>query len=77
MIEAVGNYRKETGNLPEQIVIYRDGMGGPSLTTLVKDLEIKLISDTLETKQKGYTPKIIYCLIDRNITHRLFYKYDA
>lgn len=35
IIEAVGKYRGNTGNLPEQIVVYRDGMGGPSMTALV------------------------------------------
>ena len=43
-IEAVGIYKRNTGNLPEQIVIYRDGMGGPSMTALVADYEVKLIT---------------------------------
>ena len=42
-------------------------MGGPSMTALVQDLEVKLITDTLENKVAGYKPKIIYCLVDRNI----------
>jgi len=32
---AVANYQTNTRTLPEQIVIYRDGMGGPSLTAKV------------------------------------------
>ena len=35
MNEAIVNWHKNTGQLPEQIVIYRDGMGGPSLTKMV------------------------------------------
>lgn len=42
-------------------------MGGPSLTTLVKEKEVKIITDLLETKAEGYKPKIMYCLVDRNI----------
>jgi aubergine-like protein len=44
------------------------------MTKLVQDLEVRHIVDTLETKQAGYKPKIIYCLVDRNIQHRLFSK---
>ena len=43
-VEAVGIYKRNTGNLPEQIVVYRDGMGGPSMTALVQDLEVNIIS---------------------------------
>jgi len=28
----------------------------------------------LENTTPGYKPKIVYCLVDRNIQHRLFYK---
>ena len=66
-VEAVGVYKKNTGNLPEQIVVYRDGMGGPSMTALVQELEVRLITETLENKVAGYKPKIIFCLVDRNI----------
>lgn len=74
IIDAVGKYRANTGNLPEQIVVYRDGMGGPSMTTLVQEIEVRAITEAIETKQAGYKPKIIYCLVDRNIQHRLFSK---
>jgi hypothetical protein len=44
------------------------------MTALVQEYEVKFISDALENKQAGYKPKIIYCLVDRNIQHRLFSK---
>jgi aubergine-like protein len=49
-------------------------MGGPSMTTLVQEIEVKAITEAIETKQPGYKPKIVYCLVDRNIQHRLFSK---
>lgn len=67
-------YHKANGNLPEQVVIYRDGMGGPTLTQMVQKEEVKAISEVLENTTPGYKPRIIYCLVDRNIQHRLFYK---
>ena len=75
--EAVGNFNKNTKTLPEQIVIYRDGMGGPTMTAKVEKLEIKVITDMLESTTAGYKPKIVYCLVDRNIQHRLFHKVNG
>lgn len=72
--EAMGEYQKNTKSLPEKIIIYRDGMGGPSMTTKVQELEVQVICDLLENTAPGYKPKIIYCLVDRNIQHRLFSK---
>ena len=40
----------------------------------VEQIEIKVITDMLETTTPGYKPKIVYCLVDRNIQHRLFHK---
>jgi len=72
--EAMGVYNKNTQILPEQVIIYRDGMGGPSMTTKVQEHEVKVITDLLENTAPGYKPKILYCLVDRNIQHRLFVK---
>ena len=74
MNEAIHNWHKNTGQLPEQIVIYRDGMGGPSLTKMVQEREVETIRNYLENTTPGYKPKILYCLVDRNIQHRLFAK---
>jgi len=49
-------------------------MGGPSMTSKVQQLEVKVITDLLENTAPGYKPKILYCLVDRNIQHRLFVK---
>ena len=49
-------------------------MGGPSMTAKVQEHEVKVITDMLETTSQTYKPKIIFCLVDRNIQHRLFDK---
>ena len=49
-------------------------MGGPSLTKMVQEREVETIRNYLENTTPGYKPKILYCLVDRNIQHRLFAK---
>ena len=70
--DAMGNYHKNTKGLPEKIIIYRDGMGGLTMTAKVLEHEVKVITDLLENTSPGYKPKILYCLVDRNINHRVF-----
>ena len=65
--DAMKTYHQTNSALPEQIIIYRDGMGGPSMTTRVKEREVAEIQNLLENTTQGYKPKIIYCLVDRNI----------
>jgi hypothetical protein len=33
----------------------------------VQEIEVKLITELLENTTQGYRPKIVYCLVDRNI----------
>lgn len=73
--EALINYQKmNKGPLPEQIVIYRDGIGGPTLQQKCLEVEVKEVIDRIRGFQQGYQPKIIYCFVDRKVSHRLFYK---
>ena len=44
------------------------------MTAKVQSFEVKVITDMLENTTQGYKPKIVYCLVDRNIQHRLFAK---
>ena len=47
--EALKNYQTSNkGNLPEQIIFYRDGCGGPTLLQKVLDMEVKYIVEYLE-----------------------------
>ena len=68
------NYQKNTKSLPEKIIIYRGGMGGPTMTAKVQEHEVRVITDLLENTSPGYKPKILYCLVECNIQHRVFVK---
>ncbi|TNV84199.1 hypothetical protein FGO68_gene5845 [Halteria grandinella] len=72
--EAMQQYQTNNKSLPDQVVIYRDGMGGPTLTAKVCQYEVNVIRELLEQTTPAYKPRIIYCLVDRNIQHRLFDK---
>nr|AEX87970.1 Otiwi8 [Sterkiella histriomuscorum] len=73
--EALQNYQaKNKGPLPDQIVIYRDGIGGPTLQEKLKNYEIQRVLEVIQSFQQGYNPMVIYCFVDRNVSHRLFYK---
>jgi len=37
------------------------------MTVKVQEIERKVITDLLENTSPGYKPKILYCLVDRNI----------
>ncbi len=76
--EAMAYYENNNKTLPEQIIIYRDGMGSSSMTQKVQDIEVKVITELLENTTPGYKPKIIYCLIDKNNhQRRLFCKQNG
>ncbi len=40
----------------------------------VQSYEIQIITDQLENSALSYKPKIVFCLVDRNIQHSLFVK---
>ncbi len=46
------------------------------MTSKVQELEVKVITNLLENTAPGYKPKILYCLIERNIRDRFFVKQD-
>ncbi len=70
----MGNYQKNTKSLPENVIIYRDGIGGPTMTAKVQEHEVRVITNFLEETIPGYKPKILYCLVNRKNHHRVFVK---
>ncbi len=68
------NYKKNIKDPPENIIIYRDGIGSPSMTEKVQEHEVRVITDLLEKKSPGYKPKILYCLVNRKNHLRVFVK---
>lgn len=55
-------------------MIYRDGVGGPSMEHKLLEMEIEFIITNINGFAQGYMPKIVYCLVNKRISHRLFEK---
>lgn len=73
--EALSTFKQSTkGTLPEQIIIYRDGLGGPSMATKVEEYEVSRILAAIKGFAENYTPKMLYVLVERRISHRLFHQ---
>ena len=53
------------------ILLYRDGVGGPSKVPKVLDQEVGEMIKTIHAHDKDYTPKILYTLVDKRVSHRL------
>ena len=56
------------------IFMYRDGIGGPSMQTKALAGELEQMVESIKGYAQGYNPKIMYCFVDKRITHRLFEK---
>jgi aubergine-like protein len=54
--------------------MYRDGCGGPTMETKIMEREVELVSNAISNYTQGYNPKILYVLVNKRITHRLFEK---
>ena len=70
MKEALGNYFKHNRKLPQTIVVYRDGVGGPSMQDKVLDYELNDMVAAMTGFQKDYTPNILYVFVDKRINTR-------
>ena len=68
---------KNQGALPDQIIIYRDGIGGSSMMEKCLKTEVEQVTSAIISYAQYYQPQIIYIFVNRNITHRLFYKDQA
>ena len=70
---AINSYADHnSGCAPENIVIYRDGIGGPSFKDKVIENEVKYIEESIKKFNKGYNPGLLYVLLDTNMSLRLF-----
>eukprot|EP00347_Sterkiella_histriomuscorum_P023353 403334969 len=75
LLKSLSHYQKKNaGDLPDQIIIYRDGIGGLTFKRKLKRYEIEKVLKTISQFKKGYDPMIIYCLIDKKTSLRLFHK---
>jgi Piwi domain len=65
---------KNKGSLPDQIIVYRDGTGGPTFREKLLKTEIPQVIAAIQGYSNNYNPQILYILVDRIVTHRLFYQ---
>ncbi|XP_038122427.1 protein aubergine [Culex quinquefasciatus] len=74
VVKALRAYRDEFQNLPNRIIIYRDGVGDGQLK-YVHDLEITSIKEKLKliTKDAPTTPKLTFLVVSKRINTRLFH----
>ena len=58
--------------LPKNIVVYRDGVGGPSFRNKVLQYELGEMIAAMKAYTSGYDPKILYIFVDKRINTRFF-----
>lgn len=72
---ALENYEKHNGgNRPRTIIVYRDGIGGPSMVDKCYNFEVPHIKGALDDCYGGSGPKLMYCFVDQKINQRFFFK---
>lgn len=69
VIEHVENYLKVNGNVPESLIIYRQGTSEGQLKTLVDD-ETQKIVDGLQDKYGAKRPRVLFIIVTKKIDDR-------
>lgn len=60
------------GSMPTQIIIYRDGIGGPSYFEKAERTEIPAIKEAIKKKLPDQDVSLLYVQLNRNVTYRIF-----
>ena len=58
--------------IPEQIFIYRDGLGGPTLMEKAYSQEVPTVVECFGRIRVNYSPEIVYCFVEQNSIVRFF-----
>ena len=75
IVNALKKYgSKNKGALPDQIIVYRDGTGGPTFREKILATEVTQVISAIHGYSNNYNPQILYILVDRIVSHRLFYE---
>ena len=70
--KALKNYQTHNKCLPDRIVVYRDGVGGPALQKRVLDVELSKMQHAIKNFKDGFDPKILYVLVNKETNTRFF-----
>jgi len=65
------NYKKLRGVIPEQIIVYRDGVGEGHFDEIMSR-EVKAIKRACDSIQEKYTPKITFLIVQKRNHVRFF-----
>jgi aubergine len=76
MEKALEIYKEECGELPEKIIIYRDGVGEGQVQFVV-DKEVVPLVSKLRAIYGGNDPKMAYVIVNKRINTRIFKKAGA
>ena len=77
MLEAIDTFtKKNKGSMPEQIIIFRDGIGGPTMAQKVLKTEGPggQLTNAIKSFAEGYDPKLLFVFVDKKMSLRLFEK---
>lgn len=64
MVDALKVYKEEAKTLPDKIMIYRDGVGGPTFETKLIKTEVNNVITAIRSAKNGYNPEIVYTLVN-------------
>mmetsp|Transcript_15584 Transcript_15584/g.10950 ORF Transcript_15584/g.10950 Transcript_15584/m.10950 type:complete len:124 (+) Transcript_15584:2062-2433(+) len=67
---------RKNKSLPSTVIIYRDGVGGPTMVGKVMKNEVMEVENVLRQHFRNYKPKVIYCMIDKLVDTRFFHEED-
>lgn len=70
-VAALRKYHEVNHNLPDRIVIYRDGVGDGQLG-YVSDYEVSQLAACFHTFGESYQPKLAMVIVQKRINTRLF-----
>lgn len=71
MERSLRNFMQNNSNLPDRIIIYRDGVGDGCLKH-VENYEIPQFKAACEKFQPGFSPKITFIVVQKRINHKFF-----
>ena len=69
--------QRNNGQRPGLIVVYRNGIGGPTFQEKCLNREIGQIQQAVKNFAPNYSPQILYVFINTKVTTRLFEKKDG
>jgi len=78
--KAFQNYvARNNGRQPQQIVVYRDGVGGPTFEKFVTENEGAngALQSAIKQFAPNYNPKILYVLLNKKVQTRVLEKYNG